>query len=74
MALSSSEDEAHFLQAKQYDFREKNPYKDSFADKFLTGASDSSPNVREKLDLVGSTVRYEMMKLCTGSVWGGISW
>ena len=23
----------------------------------------------EKLDPVGSTVRYEMMKLCTGSVW-----
>ena len=33
----------------------------------------------EKLDPVGSTVRYESMKLCTGSVydtivWGGSSW
>ena len=30
--------------------------------------------VKIELDPVGSTVRYEMMKLCTGSVWGGISW
>ena len=37
-------------------------------------------NSCEKLDPVGLTVRYEMMKLCTGSVgqyrtlWGGSSW
>ena len=28
----------------------------------------STPHTNTKLDPVGSTVRYEMMKLCTGSV------
>ena len=35
-------------------------------DKVLTKSSLQS--LQEKLDPVGSTVRYELMKLCTGSV------
>ena len=37
-------------------FGKKNPNKDSFADKFLTGASDPSPNIKEKSIFCSSTL------------------
>ena len=33
-----------------------------------------SINEKDELDPVGSTVRYEVMKLCTESVWDSNGW
>ena len=44
-------------------FSGENPNKDSFADKFLTGASDPSPNIKEKSIFCSSTL------LCLCSRW-----
>ena len=48
--------------------KEKDPIKHLKGGTQIRADAEEYVDDNEKLDPVGSTVRYEMMKLCTGSV------